>query len=334
MAARFRDSFDHYVSADTPTKYTNSSLPIVTAGAGRRGTACMRFTSGGSFVTKTLDAQSTWIMGAAVKFQNLGGGSFFALLDAGTLQVDLRINTDGTLSVTRNGTVLGTTTFSVLLNVYYFIELKVFINNTTGTAEVRIDNTTRLSLTSQDTQNTANATANQVELSNTGSANQTEFDDYYVLDGTGSAPNNDFLGDIRVDAKFPSAVGNTTQLTRGGTDSGANWSQVEETAPNADTDYNEHATVGNKDTYVFEDLTHTPVTIFSASVLAYAKKDDAGAKGIILVTRSTTDFDSASQALATGYAYYEQIRELDPNTSAAWTLANLNAAEFGVKVAA
>lgn len=333
MALRFVDSFDHYVTADLGEKWTSASSITINSGSGRRGTASAQ---GGvnALLTKTLDAQATWIVGLAFKISNLPGttNELIELLDVGSLQCELQLLPDGTLRITRNGTTLGTSTFALSAGVYYYIEFKVFINNTTGTAEVKVDGSSKLALTSQDTQNTANATANQVRLRVPDS--NSNFDDLYICDGAGST-NNNFLGDCRVDYYAPNGAGNTTQLTRGGTDSGANWSQTDEAAPNDDTDYNEHATVGNKDTYAFGNMSHTPSSIFGVQILASAKKDDAGAKSIATVTRSgTTDFDGATQALSTSYLYYSDIREVDPNTSAAWTKTNFDASEHGVKVAA
>lgn len=339
MALRLIDSGDHYVTADLTEKWTSIAGSIViSSGNGRRSTASLRATGNGQHVTKTLDAQATWVVGVAFKHSVAPGGAMpiIQLLDAGTVQCDVRINGDGTITVTRNGTALGTSTFALSTGVFYYIEFKCLINNTTGTFEVRVDGANKVSGSSADTQNTANATANQVRIgiiSGFGGGNN-DHDDIYICDGTGST-NNNFLGDCRVDYYAPNGAGTTTQLTRGGTDSGANWSQVDEAAPNDDTDYNEHATVGNKDTYACGNMTHTPSSIFGVQILASAKKDDAGAKSIATVTRSgTTDFDGATQALSTSYLYYSDIREVDPNTSAAWTKTNFDASEHGVKVAA
>lgn len=341
MTLRYVDSFDHYVTADITTKWTTKqSTPTISASNGRRSTACLRCNAGVvNYVSKTIDAQATWIVGFAFKAGTLPASSsmaLVALLDGSTLHVDLRLKSNGTLEITRNATVLGATTFALSTGVFYYIEFKAFIHDTTGTAEVKVDGSSKLALTSQDTRNAGNASADVIRLGQitTTDNNTYDFDDFYACDGAGST-NNNFLGDCRVDAFAPNGAGNTTQLTRGGTDSGANWSQVDEAAPNADTDYNEHATVANKDTYACANMSHTPSSIFGVQILASAKKDDAGAKSIATVTRSgTTDFDGATQALSTSYLYYSDIREVDPNTSAAWTKTNFDASEHGVKVAA
>ncbi len=340
MALRFVDSFDHYVTADLAEKWTTvTGTPTISAGNGRRGTACLRTNAQAQHVTKTLDAQATWIVGVAIKLTNAVTGTvmpFIQLVDASTVQTDVRINNDGTISVTRNGTTLGTSTFALSAGVFYYIEFKCLINNSTGTYEVRVDGSNKVSGTGADTQSSANASANQVRVgyvSSSGSPDP-DIDDVYICDATGST-NNDFLGDCRVDYYGPNGNGNTSQLTGSDGNSTDNYLLVDEAAPNDDTDYVESATVGNKDTYALADMTHTPTSIFGIQVLASAKKDDAGARSIATVTRSgTTDFDGATQALSTSYIYYSDVREVDPNTSAAWTKANFNSSEPGVKVAA
>ncbi len=63
-----------------------------------------------------------------------------------------------------------------------------------------------------------------------------------------------------------------------------------------------------------------------------ARKDDAGARSIKQLCESGgTEELSATIALSSSYSYYDDILELDPNTGAAWTAANFNAATFGVK---
>lgn len=337
MTLRFIDSFDHYVTADITEKWTSRASSIISAGNGRRGTASLRLTSNAQNAIKTIDAQGTWVVGFAMKVDSLPASTvpFLQLLDAGTVQVDVRLVTDGTLRVTRNGTTLGTSTFALSTGQFYYIEFKCVIHNSTGTYEVRVDGSTKVSGTGADTQNTANATANQISLGAiNGSTVTTDFDDLYVCDGAGSV-NNDFLGDRRVDAYLPSGNGNSSQLTGSDGNSTDNYLLTDDNPANDDTDYVEHATVGNKDTYGMADMSHTPSSISGVQVLASAKKDDAGARSIATVTRSgITDFDGATQPLSTSYAYYADIREVDPNTSAAWTKTNFNASEHGVKVAA
>lgn len=338
MTLRFIDSYDHYATADMLLKYTDSSSASISAGNGRRSTNSLRFSSTSGFVSKTLDAQATWIVGCAFRATALDGSNDRAIvtfLDAGTNQCDIRIRPDGTLRATRNGTALATSSNALSTGTAYYFECKVVINDTTGSIEVRVNGSSTgwINITSQDTKNTANATANGIRLSGT-SGNNTDYDDLYICDSNGSV-NNDFLGDIRVDCYLPDGNGNSSQLAGSDGNSTDNYQLVDESSQNGDTDYVQSSTVNQKDTYTFADMTHTPASIFGTQLNMIAKKDDSGTRSIASVCRSGgTDYDGTTQALGTTYLDYMNIRETDPATSAAWTRTNLNNAEFGVKVAA
>src|SRR4051794_3960117 len=105
---RFMDGFDHYATAKITEKWTTiTASPSISAGNGRRGTQSLRMASN-TAATKTLDAQSSWVVGFAFRPSTVAAAAMpmVSFLDAGTAQCDLRLNTDFTLSVTRNGTVV------------------------------------------------------------------------------------------------------------------------------------------------------------------------------------------------------------------------------------
>jgi hypothetical protein len=268
-------------------------------------------------------------------FDGSNDRAFLTFLDAGSIQVDIRVRPDGTIRATRNGTTLATSSSSLSISTQYFIETKVAINDTTGSVEVKVNGSSTgwINITSQDTKNTANASANVIQISGIATSN-TDFDDLVICDGQGST-NNDFLGDVRVDCYLPSGNGNSSQLTGSDGNSTDNYALVDEASQNGDTDYVQSATVAQKDTYAYTDMSHTPSSIFGLQINMVAKKDDSGNRSIQSVVRSGgSDTDGSAQALSTTYACYREIRETDPNTAAAWTRTNLNSAEFGVKVAA
>lgn len=339
MTLRFIDSFDHYATADLNQKYSdvNASGVAISAGNGRRGTACLRLNSTGAYVSRVQAAHATWIAGFAFKVASLPGGyqAFLIFQDSSTVHVDIRIGADGTLRATRNGTTLATSSNSLSAGAFYSIEAKVTIDDSAGAVEVRVNGSSTgwINVSSQDTRNGANASANLIKLNGIGVINA-DFDDFYLNDGAGSV-NNDFLGDVRVDCYMPSGNGNSSQLVGSDNNSTDNYLLVDETSQNGDTDYVQSSTVNNKDTYAFTDMSHTPASIFGTQLNMVTKKDDSGTRSICSVVRSGgTDYDGDTQALGTTYVDYRQIRETDPATSAAWTRTNLNNAEFGVKVAA
>lgn len=345
MALRFMDGFDHYATADITKKWTSITGGSVTinAGTGRRSSGSMSISLGSANgVSKTLDAQATWIVGVAVNYTTFPTNNVGLLrfLDAGTLQCSLLVNPDGTLSVVRgSGTAVtgGTSTFALSANTFYYIEMKVTIADSIGanSCKVRVNGADVITVaTGQDLKSTANATANQIGLSNSALSGSSVIvaDDFYVCDSTG-ATNNDFLGDVRVDTLFPNAEGNFTQFTPStGT---THYTLVDETAPNT-TDYNDGATAGDRDSYALQNLSAlTSQTVYGVQVNAAVLKDDAGAKSASTFVRSGgTNGDGATAALGTSQAYVSQVYELDPNGSVAWTEASVNAMEAGVRVTA
>ena len=221
MALRFIDGFDHLVTADITKKWTVLvSSMIISAGNGRRGTASLRCANQTvSYVALTLDSQPTWIVGFAHRFTTMPASATDLLrwYDTSTQQCELRILPTGALQVTRNGTALtgGTTTNVLTLNTYQYIELRLVISNTVGEVDIHVDGASWLALTNQDTQNSANATANTLRLGviQSTAVGNLDLDDFYICDGTGSAPHNTFLGDSRVDTLLPSADGTSQQWT-------------------------------------------------------------------------------------------------------------------------
>ena len=335
---RFSEGWDHSSSSgvEFTSKWTgmvNSTFSISST-AGRFGNGIDL-----SFQTapyKTLDAQPTWIVGTAVKILAFGAGfNLIRVTDGGTAQDELKITSAGLVQILRNGTQLDIGTVPLALGIWYYIEFKVTIHNSTGEAEARVNGVTHASVSGADTQNTANATADRIYVGI--DINTTVYlDDIYMCDGVDSgvsgAPNDDFLDDVRVEACFPNGNGNSSQLVGQDANSTDNYLNVDETDPDDDTTYNESGTVGQKDTYTYTNLTPTTGTVYGVQILPYARKTDAGSRSIVTVARlSTTEEDGPVQALSTSYQYLEDIREGDPNGDQ-WTISNINSAEFGVKI--
>lgn len=358
MAALFADCFDHYAVADIATFWTqrmpssNGDTSTIT-NVGRHSSNGFRFST-----TSTNDATdrlakvlvasgATAIVGYAIKCVNSFGGAgtsttetgqasvLLSIRQGGTTQVWFRLNTNGTVSCYRGTTLLGTTSLALFQNTQHFIEFKVTVDNSSGVVQVRFDGITVLNLSSQDTQSTGSATWDELAIGAFNSdalgvgaqAVNTTIDDLYVCDGSGS-DNNDFLGDVRVDAHFPNAAGNSSQWTRStGSDQ---WATIDEAAANGDTDYNSSATVGHLDTLNFPALSPSGAAIKFVQAVVQASKTDAGAVGLKLATRiSSTDYLGTEQGVPATYAFLRQIWGVSPATSSAWTESEFNAAEFG-----
>lgn len=346
MALLTMDSFDMLTSG-LLTRFSFISVGVgINTTNGRRSTQSLRSDGGSTrLATRSLGVNAaTVVCGFAIKISSgiSSGGYLFGFGDSGTPQMNLYLNANGTVSVRRGTTNLATSTDMISsAGVYQYLEFKV-VHSATGSYEVRLNGANILSASGVDTTNTANNYANQISFFNqtgqgTGgfsAGGAIDIDDLYVVDGTGSA-NNDFLGDRRVDCYFPNGNGNSSQLSGSDGNSTDNYLLVDEATPNDDTDYVHSSTSGQKDTYSFPNMSHTPSAINGIQINMYAKRDDAGLRSICSVTRSGgADTDGSARALSSGYLLLSQISEADPDTTAAWTQSGFDAAEFGSKVAA
>lgn len=340
MTLRFIDGAQGYNTAQMQRKWTGglSGSVAVNATGGRRGGPSIRGTNYADGVASpTFTAQSTWIVGFAYKTSALPAATrgIFQLYDSSGVgfQISINLKSDGTLEARRgtdSGTLLGTTTAVITAGTFCYLEVKVLISDTVGTVDIRKDGVSILALTAQDTKNTAVATADVIRFGNslTSSAATIDFDDIYIFDSTG-ATNNNFAGDCRVDTTFPNAAGNKSQWTPS---AGSNYQNVDEDPANDDTDYNFASVAATRDLYAFPDIVPTTGTVYGVVVNMTARKDDATARTFRALTRSGgADFaGGTTHTLTTSYAMYQQVLETDPNTSAAWSIANVNLAEFGV----
>ena len=348
MAVLFMDGYDYYNTVSQRyevVSLSNAGLSISNDGRFGANAIGIRGDSYASTGVQKILASNyqTLIVGVAFYlYSTTDAFDLLALMDGTSAQVNIGLSS-GTrkLEVRRGGgpgtgTLLGTGSTTLMLNTWYYIEAKVKIDPSTGTVEVRLNGNSgspEISLTGQNTRNTANSYANRLQLGYTvfgGSFPRMLWDDVYVCDTTGS-PTNDFLGDVRIETKYPSGAGNSAQFTPS---AGSNYQCVDETPPNDDTDYVEDGTVGHKDTYAYQDLTATAGTVYAVQICPRARKTDAGLRSIQSIARlSGTEVNSADDVLASSYQYFWDLRETKPG-GGAWTITDFNNAEFGPYVSA
>jgi len=342
MALRFIDGFDHYTTvASYAYKYASYSASVApTVGRRSNSNAARLANYGNEYLQKTLDDQTTWIVGFAYKrdYASNDEKPILQLRDnTGSVQVALCLHAvDGLLRLWRGdqSTLLATSTSAIPLNTWCYIELKTFINDTTGTLELRVNGTTVATYTGDTKQSSSIGTARSIRLG--GGVYTSSYygwiDDLYVCDGTGTT-NNDFLGDCRVDTLYPNGAGNSAQFTPTGSTN--NWENVKDTTIDEDTTNNASATAGQIDSFAFTDLSNLGSSVFGVQNNLLAKKDDAGTRTLRSVTRiGSTNYESGDFSLGTTYLDYVQLQETNPSTAAAWTVDAINGAEFGYKVQA
>lgn len=344
MALIWFDGFESYdvdgdmnkVSSDLISSVVASGMAYV---AGRNGRAIGSTWTGNEVRYNFVSTYQTLIVGFAMQKYEAGDPSPhtsylpFAFRDGTTHQIAFAPNASGELNIYRGTTLIDTTTgLDLTTDEWVFLEFKVTIDNSSGSLEIIKNGSIEIyNDTGMDTQQTGNAYVDNIWFSVIASNKDVKFDDLYVLDTTGSK-NNDFLGDIRVDAIRPNAEGTYTEFTPS---AGDNFENVDETyGPDEDTTYNSGTNVGDQDTYnlgALEDLGGT--TIHGVKSQITVKKSDAGSREVKILTRSgTTDDLGSTITLATGYTTPTKIYEDNPDDAAAWEDSDVNALEVGVEV--
>lgn len=327
------DGFDHYNDTAEMAKKWNSSVVDAQFTTGRFGGQAFWFEQGNNALHVLSSNLSTFVVGFAYQYEvgaSMSDNNLFSIYDDSTIQLDIYVNNDGSLSIRRGAsTVLGTSAVGLVSpGVWNYIEFKATINNS-GSYELRFNGTNILSDSGVDTQQSSNAYMNKFGFVAAGYTNR-NIDDFYFLDTSGST-NNDFLGDVRIETIRPTGAGNQTDFTPS---TGSNWENVDDTTPDDDSTYNYHAPQGlpGTDLFTMGDLTTISGSIFGIQPIIYTRKDDAGSADLYSVIRTGgTDYVGSGISLGDSYIYHTDILEENPNTATAWTVTDINNIEGGYR---
>jgi hypothetical protein len=253
--------------------------------------------------------------------------TFLEFYEASVANFKVRLNTSRKIEVLDTaGTIVGTSSMALSVGVWYYIEIKAVIGNT-GSVEVKVDSNTEINATSIDIMNSANAYIDNMILF--GNTAILSFDDLYLLDTTG-AINNDFLGDSRIDPFFPTADSTTQWLPSAGV---TNYTNVDDTAPNGDTDYVYSSTPGDIDLYDFGNMPIGTGEVFGVQVVANARKMDAGTRNLkVKVKSGATTQTSVTLTLSTTYANHIAMFEDSDGAGTVWDKTLVDAAQIGIEV--
>jgi len=339
MALLWMEGFEGFSSAPaTVTNYLYSKYAHVTASSttwytvtGRTGGLALRgATNNGELITERLSTTSnTTIVGCAIKpTAALTTHTFIELFDGETLGINLRLSTTtGEITVYRDTTLLGTTTDAgIAIDNWTFVELKVVVDNTVGTVEIKTGGVSRLSLSDQDTQAGLNAWHNTLGI---GTSSLAYIDDVYMCDGTGSF-NNDWIGQRKIVALFPNADTATADWTPStGTDHYATVNEGSAGGASVLAD-----TIDDTDLWDYQDIGDVGV-IQGIQLVTHVQ--ETAAKSFDLITPIESDgdvYDDAGVSIrSTSMVALSRIIETDPATDELWTINGLTLAHFGVKLA-
>lgn len=345
MTVFFMDSFDHYTTVsqkyDLYYAENGSAQNVISGGRFGNGLRISGATIGAQdnyFGITIPTSYTTIVAGFAMRWNGLQSDRLiFGLYETATRHTSIYMNSLRQLYIARGATNVATGPTILVAGVWYYVELKTTIADTNGFAELRINGVTEATYSgaAADTRNAgAGLGINRIYFfgsTGSGGGNYLDRDDVVLQgDNVGAI---DYFGDVRVSSLFPNGVGNSTQFVRGGTDTGANWSQVNETPPNSGQ-YVQAAAIGNKDTYTFGNVSAATGLVYGVQIMPWLAKTDAGVRNAASVARLTgVEEDSADKVLSLTGRYMPDIRETRPG-GGAWTIDDINNAEFGVKVTA
>jgi hypothetical protein len=344
---RFVDGFDHYATAHLLAKWSaKGGAPAIVSTPVRTGVGALRCqTTEWVELECAGGSQATVIVGFGFYLSALPAtrAAIAVLGDGGTgattTQVALQVNADGTLTVARNdadtvgiattaaGVALGSSTAALSALTWYHGAIKVTFHGSTGTVEVRIDGAPWVTVTGADTVYTANASADRVALGAVGMT--AYFDDAFQADGAAGSV-TDFPGRVSVHSKIASAGDGASAefVPASGTDNGA---MVDDATPDDDSTYNAATAAGEVDTYAFGALGVTG-TVVGVQVCNYARKTDVDPCDVRAVARvDGVEYFGDVVAAPEDYAVLRQVFEENPDTSAAWTVTEVDASEFGLE---
>ncbi|KKN21261.1 hypothetical protein LCGC14_0927180 [marine sediment metagenome] len=280
----------------------------------------------------TVNDEQTLIIGFALNFETLEyEWPFLTIFDGGTEQISLAFGLNGALRVVRDGNAIAFAYNLITRRAWHYIELKIKIHNTTGTAEVHVDGVEVINETGLDTQMSANASANVIIFWSARFETDSLYDDIYIANDSGSY-NNDFLGDVRIVTTKPDADGSSTDFTLFPGTGESHYQDVDDgSSVDDDTTYIESAVATNEDLFSFEDLVDTG-SILGVQIFTDAK-ESAGSESLGTSVRTfATDHDDTPQAVTAAYLIYSRIMDVEPENTIPWTSTVFNASTFGVKV--
>ena len=230
---------------------------------------------------------------------------------------------------TGTGTLVDVGDLTIVHDTWYLLEAHIIISDTVGVIEIRIDGVADATF-SGDTKPGADTVINTLGYSTT----QDVYYDDLAYNDTAGAVDNSWCGDGHVIALTPNANGDLSQLVGSDTNSTDNYLLVDDFPHDEDTTYVEGSTVDEKDLYNLTACGLSDVTIYRVWGESRTK-DTVAAGGLVAIVLKTNSTEYPSSDIAVLASYTKQIlgtvHLVNPNTAVAWSIADLDALQVGVK---
>jgi hypothetical protein len=337
MALQFFTGFDYFNETQVQRvwSYYNNGVSVA---PGRFLGRAWQWNNQSGYLSTTIPNASTVIIGMAFLLTGADPTNPFLVFQDATAninepitQIDLRVTSDAGFQITRNGTLIATSSPGIFtFGFWNYIEVKVHINESSGTIQIKVNGQTYFTQTSINTQYTGNSYVNMFRVQSFASTGYTiTIDDLYICDDT-TFINNDFRGECRIQTQYPTANGDTNNFEAVGAVS--NWQCVDATISNDGTTYVRDGQIGDIDDYVMGTISLTGA-IYGVQVNVTNRKDDVGSRNMTPIIKSGgTFFTGNTFQCGSDYNIARTIWQQEPKNIANWTNSSVNALTVGLKI--
>lgn len=354
-AARLWTAGAELNSSTDQMEFTVNSGTVISSTQARTGTYSMRVNVGNDFGRQHVAAANQTITGSGtvcVYVVSAPNATTQLLRFSNTSNVsvgNISMLTDRTLILlTSAGTQIGSASAAVALNTWTCIELQSDASTNPGTLTARIKADTDANWTTF----ASGANSNQGQwarflwgnITGVQTTNDMYFDDWKFNDSSGTSQTS-FAGAGKVIYLRPNASGDASGWTRGGTDSGANWSQTEELPPNDVTDYVTSTTLNQEDLYNMSDSgiqSYDTVAVVQGNV-RYTSDNAASNPGFKVEIEKTSGgtISQGTEITPNSTTWFTNANAIPENPTltlyndpdgSAWTQSTLDSMQSGVKI--
>lgn len=359
MARLYSSGFELNSNGNNFDFHTSNGVIVVDNSNPRSGGFCLHTTALVSGTSERVswrhigaEATGHWFFRAFFRPATRPGAANTIIKLAGSFNVAfVKLKADGTLELSDEVGIIGTS--AALTNgQYYRLEIEFDSTGAGGThvLRLRVDG---VEVAGNGARTFTHTSIQQMDIGgNLGGEAQTvgdwAWDDIGINDTTGTAQNS-WCGDGKIIHAVPVANGDANSgVTRGGADSGADWSQLNEVTPNDATNYIEMATatgvcwvkpassaaLGIGGAYIINLIAvGGRITLASAGAgnwFPSIKSQSGGAVldgapvTLALATYATHDDTSGAQQ-------FKVTAYVDPQTGGAWVASKIDTMQFGAK---
>ena len=320
----FLESFEHYsATSQLAGKWDEVIGSFITGPDNRRWFSLGGLTSAQLVKAVSLDTPNSILVGFAILPSTSSGGATEDILyfrDGTTAMLSVFL-IEGTVQVRRGNTTILNSTVSVPAGTRSYIEIRVVLDNSSGSVELQINGVPAGSFEGD----TINSGSTLTNIRWGGQDATIALRDIYIMEY------GDFLGEIVVRALRPNGAGVDDDWTASA--GGDNYEMVNQATPDDDT-YVASNTDGDRDLYQFEDPeVSTDSRIHAVQAVVRGRRVDGGGATLRLLAASGgSEEASDGHGLSDMIRYHTSTFVTNPATGQPWTIQELATAQFGFEL--